>query len=58
MKLALLFCPPPKPPKEDAAKAQDLAVNIVRRLARGNLSLQRGRFMTAEDLRKRFAKVL
>ena len=57
MNFELLFSLPPKPPRHGAEEREALARKVVRRLARGNLSLQRGRYMTAEEIKDRFNKV-
>lgn len=57
MNFKLLFSLPPKPPRHDREERDALARKVVKRLARGNLSLQRGKYMTAEEIRERFNKL-
>ena len=53
----LLFSLPPKPPRHGKEERDETARKIVKRLARGNLSLQRGRCLTAEEIRERFDRL-
>ena len=57
MNFKLLFSLPPKPPLHGREERDALARKVVKRLARGNLSLQRGNYMTAEEIRERFNKL-
>ena len=53
----LLFSLPAKPPKHGKKERDETAKKIVKRLARGNLSLQQGRYLTAEEIRERFDRL-
>jgi hypothetical protein len=51
------FAPSPSPPVHDAETRRAVARRVVRRFSTGNIRLQRGEYLTREDVDKQLEKI-